>query len=185
MRDSALLLDVASGPLRGDAYGIPAPATSFSEAVDTEPGRLRVGLMTHLPDGPETHPDCVAAAEHGARLLESLGHVVVPMEPAWDSAHVQATSGVLMGTAFVVAVEDRLVELGRDLRDDDLEPFRRVLFEHYRSIGAGDLVRASQQAQLIGWEVGQLFDQVDVLLTPDAVPAHPGARLPRHAVGRS
>ena len=41
-----------------------------------------------------------------------------------------------------------------------------MLFEHYRSIGAGDLVRASQQAQLIGWQVGQLFDQVDVLLTP-------------------
>jgi amidase len=88
------------------------------------------------------------------------------MEPAWDSAHVQTTSGVLMGTAFVVAVEDRLTELGRDLRDDDLEPFGRVLFEHYRSSGAGDLVRASQHAQLIGWEVGRLFDQVDVLLTP-------------------
>ena len=166
VRDSALLLDVAAGPLRGDAYGIPAPTTTFSAAVDTEPGRLRVGLMTHLPDGPETHPDCVAAAEHGARLLESLGHELVPMEPAWDSAHVQTTSGVLMGTAFVVAVEDRLTELGRDLRDDDLEPFGRVLFEHYRSIGAGDLVRASQHAQLIGWEVGRLFDQVDVLLTP-------------------
>jgi amidase len=166
VRDSALLLDVAAGPLHGDAYGIPTPARSFSAAVDIEPGRLRVGLVTHLLNGPETHPDCVAAAEHGARLLESLGHEVVPMEPVWDSAHVQATSGVLMGTAFVVAVEDRLVELGRDLRDDDLEPFGRVLFEHYRSVRAVDLVRASQQAQLIGWKVGQLFDQVDVLLTP-------------------
>jgi amidase len=166
VRDSALLLDVAAGPRRGDAYGIPAPAESFSAAVDTDPGRLRVGLMTRLPHGPETHPDCVAAAEHGASLLESLGHVVVPMEPVWDSAHVQSTSGVLMGTAFAVAVEDRLAELGRDLEDDDLEPFSRVLFEHYRSAGAAELVRASQQAQLIGWEVGRLFDEVDVLLTP-------------------
>lgn len=166
VRDSALLLDVAAGPLRGDAYGIPAPASSFSAAVDTEPGRLRVGLMTRLRNGPETHPDCVAAAEGGAHLFESLGHEVVPMEPVWDSAHVQATSGVLMGTTFVAAVEDRLAELGRDLRDDDLEPFSRVLFEHYRSVRAADLVRSSQQAQLIGWEVGRLFEQVDVLLTP-------------------
>jgi amidase len=166
VRDSALLLDVAAGPLPGDAYGIAAPATTFSAAVDLDPGRLRIGVMTRLRGGPETHPDCVAAAEHGARLAESLGHEVVPVEPAWDAAHVQATSGVLMGSAFVTAVEDRLAELGRDLRDDDLEPFSRVLFDHYRTLGATDVVRAHQQAQEIGWRVGAMFADVDVLLTP-------------------
>ena len=166
VRDSALLLDVAAGALPGDAYGIALPATSFADAVDRDPGRLRVGLMTALRNGPETHADCVAAAESGAALLESLGHEVVPVEPTWDSALVAATSGVLMGTAFVTAVEERLADLGRDLRDDDLEPFSRVLFEHYRSLAAGDLVRALQQAQAIGWEVGRTFNRVDVLLTP-------------------
>lgn len=166
VRDSALLLDVAAGPLPGDAYGIADPATTFSAAVDRDPGRLRIGLMTRLPDGPETHPDCVAAAEHSARLAESLGHEVVPVEPVWDSGHVQATSGVIMGTAFVAAVEDRLAELGRDLRDDDLEPFSRVLFDHYRTLGATGVVRAHQQAQEIGWRVGGMFADVDVLLTP-------------------
>ena len=175
VRDSALLLDVVAGPLAGDAYGIAAPPSSFSEAVDRDPGRLRIGLMTGLRNGPETHPDCVAAAEHAASLTESLGHEVVPMEPVWDSTHVQATSGIIMGTAFVSSVEERLVELGRDLQDDDLEPFSRVLFEHYRSTGAADLVRALQQAQLIGWEIGRLFDRVDVLLTP--VLCHPTPEL--------
>lgn len=166
VRDSALLLDVSAGPLPGDAFGIAGPQTTFTAAVGRDPGRLRVGLMTSLVNGPETHPDCVAAAEVGARLAESLGHEIVPLDVAWDTAAVQASSGVLMGTALVVAVEERLAELGRDLRDDDLEPFTRNLYDHYRGGKAADVVRALQGAQNIGWTTGRLFDRVDVLLTP-------------------
>jgi amidase len=166
VRDSALLLDVGAGTLPGEAYGAARPTGTFSEAVGRDPGRLRIGLVTSLRNGPDTHPDCVAAAEHGARIAESLGHEIVPMDATWDLARVQSTSGVLMGTAFVAAVEERLAELGRGLGDDDLEPFSRVLLEHYRTLSAGDLVRALRAAQLIGWEVGRIFEQVDVLLTP-------------------
>ena len=166
VRDSALLLDVAAGPLPGDAYGVAPPRDSFGAAVTRDPGRLRIGLLTGLTDGPETHPDCVAAAERGAALAESLGHHVVPMVAPWHSARAQATSGVLMGTAIVSAVEARLRELGRELRDDDLEPFTRVLVEHYRGLSATDSVVALQQAQLLGWQIGEVFEHVDVLLTP-------------------
>jgi amidase len=166
VRDSALLLDISAGPLPGDAYGIAAPRTTFADAVGRDPGRLRIGLVTSLRNGPETHPDCVAAAELVARVAESLGHEVVTIDATWDVARVQATSGILMGTALVAAVEERLAELGRDLRDDDVEPFTRVLFDHYRTGAAGDVVRALQEAQNISWEIGLLFDRVDVLLTP-------------------
>ncbi len=166
VRDSAALLDLVSGALPGDAYGIAAPRSTFAEAVGRDPGRLRVGLVTSLPDGPQTHPDCVAAAEQGARLAESLGHDVVAMEATWHTPDVQATAGVLMGTAMVAAVEERLGELGRDLHDDDLEAFTRVLFDHYRTGSAADVIRALQRAQVIGWEIGRMFTQVDVLITP-------------------
>jgi amidase len=166
VRDSALLLDVSVGPLPGDAFGIAGPRSTFVDAVTRDPGRLRVGLLTGLTNGPATHPDCVAAAEHGARLLESLGHDVMPLQPSWDTAAMSASSGVLMGTAVVTAIEDRLAELGRDLRDDDIEPFTRILFDHYRGGRGADVVRALQGAQLLGWEVARLFEQVDVLLTP-------------------
>jgi amidase len=166
VRDSALLLDVSAGRLAGDAYGIAGPASTFVDAVDRDPGRLRVGLMTSLTNGPDTHPDCVAAAEHAARVLESLGHDVVVLQAGWDTAAVQAASGVLMGSAVVAAVDERLAELGRDLREDDVEPFTRILLDHYRTVSGADVVRALQAAQAIGWEIGRLFDRVDVLLTP-------------------
>jgi amidase len=166
VRDSALLLDVGAGTFPGDAYGAAGPTGTFSEAVRRDPGRLRVGLVTSLRNGPDTHPDCVGAAETCARLAESLGHDVVPLDADWDVARVQATSGMLMGTSFAASVEERLGGLGRELRSDDLEPFSRVIFEHYRGASAADLTRALQQAQLIGWEVGRMFEQVDLLLTP-------------------
>lgn len=166
VRDSAALLDISSGPLPGDAFGIAGPRTTFVDAVGRDPGRLRIGLMTTLLNGPDTHPDCVAAAEMGARLAESLGHEIVPLDVTWETAAVQAPSGVLMGTAVAVAIEDRLAELGRDLRDDDIEPFTRVIYDRYRGGKAVDVVRALQAAQDIGWAIGKVFDRIDVLLTP-------------------
>ena len=54
-----------------------APARPYRDEVGAEPGKLRIGLLTHNPlDTGEIHPDCVAAARDAAQLLESLGHTV-------------------------------------------------------------------------------------------------------------
>ncbi|MFE7711826.1 amidase, partial [Streptomyces sp. NPDC057486] len=67
VRDSALLLDIATGPLPGDAYAAPTPADSFAAVARREPGRLRIGLITALPDGPEVHPESGGAGGGGGR----------------------------------------------------------------------------------------------------------------------
>ena len=45
--------------------------------------RLRIGVCTIPPMG-VVDPDCAAAADDVARLLEQLGHHVEPSTPAWD-----------------------------------------------------------------------------------------------------
>ncbi|NHC23374.1 amidase [Nocardioides sp. IC4_145] len=173
VRDSALLLDLTAGPLPGDAYVAPTPTGSYVEAARTDPGRLRIGMYTVLA-GRETHPECVAATLATARLLEELGHEVVPIEAPYDAAEVAARSGLVMGANLVVTVQDRLAELGRDLREDDLEPFTRLLHDHYSSLSAADLNRALRYLQEVGWQVGAAFRDHDLLLTPTlAQPAPP------------
>ena len=164
--DSALLLDVGAGVLPGEAYGVSSPQGTFLAAVTRDPGPLRVGLMLALHNGPDTDAECSDAARVAARLCEELGHTVVELEPSWDHTELQATSGMLMGMTLAGSVEDRLSVLGRELRPDDLEPFTAVLLEHYRSATATDAARALQQAQVLGWQIGRAFDDVDVLLTP-------------------
>jgi amidase len=76
---TAVVLDAVSGPMPGDPYVAPPPARPFVEAATTAPGRLRIGVQTQPGDANiVTHPDCVAATEHVAGLLASLGHEVGP-----------------------------------------------------------------------------------------------------------
>lgn len=166
VRDSALLLDVVAGPLPGEAFGASTPVGTFLDATRREPGRLRIGFATAPRNGISTDPQCVEAVLAAARLCEELGHDVEEMTPAFDVEDVGAASGALMGADLVVTVEDRLEKLGRELRDDDVEPFTRILLDHYRTLSGTQVHRALRRLQEIGWEVGAAFTTYDVLLMP-------------------
>lgn len=167
VRDSAVLLDAIAGVLPGEAFAAPSPHLgSFLDAAGREPGRLRIGLATRARNGVDLDPSVERSVLRAARLCEELGHEVEEMVPAFDPADVGATSGVLMGVDLVVTIDDRLAELGRELRPGDVEPFTEVLLDHYRSLTGVEVHRALRRAQEIGWEVGAAFSSYDVLLTP-------------------
>ncbi|MER6632183.1 amidase family protein [Streptomyces sp. NPDC000987] len=166
VRDSALLLDIAAGPLPGDAYAAPAPAGPFAVCARRDPGPLRIGLLTSLPDGPEVHPEPLRAVLDAAGVCESLGHRVFEVMAPYRPGDVGATSAVLMGADVVTQIDGRLEQLGRPLADDDIEPFTRVVYDHYRALTAADVSRALRRVQEIGWQVGAAFDAYDVLLSP-------------------
>ena len=100
------------------------------------------------------------------KLCEQFGHHVEETVPAFDPVEVGATAGILVGADLVVIVEDRLAELGRELRPGDVEPFTEVMLEHYASLTGVQVHRALRRFQEIGWEVGTAFTSYDVLLTP-------------------
>ncbi|WP_406347559.1 amidase [Streptomyces sp. NBC_00144] len=175
VRDSALLLDIAAGRLPGDAYAAPVPADSFTACARRDPGRLRIGLITSLPGGVAVHPEPLRAVLDAARVCEELGHEVTEATAPYRPDEVGAASAVLMGADLVVQVDARLDRLGRPLADDDIEPFTRVLYEHYRTLTGADVSRALRRAQEIGWEVGAAFTTYHVLLGPTL--AQPTPRL--------
>src|SRR5919197_657870 len=81
VRDTAAILEAVHGAAPGDPYVAPPPARPYTEEVDTDPGRLRIGLVTE----PLMHaePDAVVAeaAREAAQLLEWLGHSVEESHP--------------------------------------------------------------------------------------------------------
>ncbi|WP_306316934.1 MULTISPECIES: amidase [unclassified Streptomyces] len=175
VRDSALLLDIAAGPLPGDAYAAPAAADSFAACARRDPGRLRIGLVTSLPNGPAVHAEPLRAVLEAAGVCEELGHQVVHVTAPYRPEEVGAASGTLMAADAVAQIDARLEQLGRPLADDDIEPFTRVIYDHGRTLSAADVSRALRKAQEIGWRVGAAFEEYDVLLTPTL--AHPTPRL--------
>lgn len=167
VRDSAVLLDVISGGMPGEPFGARQPRTTFLDAVGREPGRLRIGVITtDAPGGVVTDPEAVHAVREAADLLSSLGHQVSETTAPWDTIDAVVASAGLMGANLVGSVNTRLAELGRELRDDDLETFTRAMYEMNLTATAADLERSLRRVTQIGFEVGQRFTEFDVLLTP-------------------
>jgi Asp-tRNA(Asn)/Glu-tRNA(Gln) amidotransferase A subunit family amidase len=165
VRDSAALLDATHGPALGDPYAAPAPARPFLDEVGAPPGRLRVALQREPFAGGEVHPDCAAAVEAAARLLEELGHRVEETRLEVPRPLVRATS-TLIGANVLATLEDRARELGRELGPDDVETLTEFFLGLGRRAGAADYARALRMVHASGRQVAQLFERCDVLLTP-------------------
>lgn len=74
--DAAGVLDAISGRDLLCWYNAPDPKRPFAAEVGAEPGRLRIGLVEVPPLGMPMDPECLAAVQRTAAVLEGLGHTV-------------------------------------------------------------------------------------------------------------
>jgi len=167
VRDSAAILDAIAGPLPGDPYPSPPGPTegSFLASLKTPPGRLRIAFSTQSIAGREIHPAAVGAIERTAKVLADLGHEVTEAMPTWDPGQVSNAIAVVMGAATAQFVEERLAQLGRPLRDEDLEPLDRLLHERALTATALDFSVAMQQIELVSREIATFYFDHDLWLT--------------------
>ena len=167
VRDTAAILDAVQGPMPGDPYVAPAPGRAFLEEVGADPGRLRVGLLTSSAVG-EVHPDCVAAAESAARLLESLGHAVEPRYPEAMGDPELTTHFITLwsvGAAWSLDYWSR--KTGKTVGPDDVEPLTWALSEMGRSYSAPQLLTALEWLQRWSREMADWWaGGFDLLVTP-------------------
>ncbi len=169
VRDTAGVLDAVHGRATGDTVMAPAPARPYTGEVGADPGRLRVGLLTHNPlDTGDIHPDCVAAARRTAELVESLGHTV---EEAFPPAVAQPdlVRQFTMLWAGTLAYNLRYWErrVGRDVTAGDVEPLTWALGEMGRAAHAVDYIDAQHAMLDLGRAVEEWFASgYDLLLTP-------------------
>lgn len=168
VRDSAALLDAVAGHRPGDAYGAPTPPRPFLDEVGADPGRLRVGMLRVAPGPFPTDPACTATVDRTAALLGELGHEVREVELGLDVMEVMSAVGAIMGAQLRATVDARLAALGRELDDDDIEPWTKVILDNAMTHSAPDVARALQTAHRTGWRVAEQFgpDGVDLLMLP-------------------
>jgi amidase len=167
VRDTAAVLDAVHGAEPGDFYLVPEPSRSYREEVGADPGRLRVGIMTDMP-AVTVHPDCIAGTEATGRLLESLGHRV---EPAFPPALHEPPDMELVIRRFVFQARAKLSilaqYLGRDVTEDDVEPYTWQIASMPFELSATDAMRALGEEELWTSRMAQWWAQgYDLLLTP-------------------
>lgn len=178
VRDAAALLDATHGSTQGELFAGPRPVRAYVEEVGTDPGRLRIGLLTD-GGGIHVHPDCMAAAERTARLLESLGHHVEMAAPAllFDEEARMATRDTWSagGVASCAAFADKI---GRPPTAEDVEPYTWARWQRAGQISLERYLVASTAQQqwavsVSAWwrgaegaETDRRSDRFDLLLTP-------------------
>ena len=125
--------------------------------------------MLRVAPGPfPTDPACTATVDRTAALLGELGHEVREVELDLDVMEVMSAVGAIMGAQLRATVDARLAALGRELDDDDIEPWTTVILDNAMTHSATDVARALQTAHRTGWRVAEQFgpDGVDLLMLP-------------------
>ena len=171
VRDSAAILDLLAGPLNGDPYTAPPQAAPYLQELAFAPKPLRIGFATrHVnPEGQlvESHPDCVAAVQHAAKLLASLGHHVEPREipamhdPEWVPRFLSIwVCGVAMD------LNEAAHHVGRPVQEDEVERLTWALAQ------LGNLISGPAYAEAWRWlhrasrRIATYWDAYDLWLTP-------------------
>jgi amidase len=175
VRDSAAVLDAVGGPGPGDPYTAPPPAHPYTDDVGGDPGRLRIGFRTMRTDGVESNPECVAAVDAAARLLDELGHDVAPARlDAIDTPDIGFLG--IYGSAIARDLERWSLRIGRTLVPADLDPINAVTAEMGQAITGAQYLAATETAQTWAREMSVWWaDGNDVLVTPTM--PEPAAKL--------
>lgn len=165
VRDSAAALDLTAGPDAGTRIGREPPPGGFLAGM-AEPLRpLRIGLTVEDASGRRSNAAQAGAAEGVARKLEALGHRVEPY-----AYPPEAQGGPWFDHLWTVdvlhLVRERAAELGREPREDELEPMTWALLRMAEGLSALDALRARLAMVGAAQAIGRSMEGLDLLLSP-------------------
>lgn len=166
VRDTALLLDVAAGSVRGDFHVLPTEPSSYSERFGRPPRQLRVAVSTTSPSGSSVNPEVVAATLDVASTLEAAGHIVEFDAPRYDYAAYLDALHVIWSTSMAVTCDWMAGETGRVASADTLMRTTWSMVLDGRKVTGAQLLAAMDQHNEVRRSVGALMDRYDLLVTP-------------------
>ncbi|MBK8239510.1 MAG: amidase [Deltaproteobacteria bacterium] len=174
LRDSATMLDVASGNEAGALSQLPAPARPFVDELAREPGRLRIGVCAGTMLGGQLDPEHVAAVRRVADVCASLGHDVEEALPELDWAGLARAWLVIVAANVAAEVADAERRVGRPA-GGDIEPLTALIAMIGRSLPASEFVAAHRRCQHAAWTMAQFHQRHDLWLSSTL--GHPPARI--------
>jgi amidase len=155
--DTALYLDVMSGPEKGDFDPPPPLARPLMEAARAAPGKLKIACTTKTASPVRKAPEVLAAYNETIELLRSLGHEVTEAGPSYGRARLDFFPLYFRG------IRDEALTLPHPERlSDQTKGFVRMgrLFSDRRMAKVKDRMPAAAA------KIQELFRDYDLLLTP-------------------
>lgn len=161
VRDAAAFLDVMAGRAVGDPFWAPESEQPFRAACDQSPGRLRIArFATPVIAETDVHPECLTAWDDASRLLESLGHDLVDIEPP-----VPRDAVAVFETCWAVLTGLSTVGLDTAARAR-LTPLIRWLGERGERVGGPEFGLALGELRRVAARALAVLAPYDAVLTP-------------------
>ena len=158
--DAGIMLQALAGHDPNDPTSLRAPVPDMLAGVGKGVSGIRIGLDEEYIGGGDVDSEVAAAVMAGARLLESMGAVLVPVQMP-DTLPYSLAWGVLCAAEAATAHQDTFPS-----RADDYGPWFRRWLElgcGYTAVdyAAANLVRLECNGTLAG-----IFADIDVLVCP-------------------
>ncbi|HEY9212659.1 MAG TPA: amidase [Ancylobacter sp.] len=177
VRDTAVLLDATQGADLGAPYVAPPLEATFLESLDRRDKPLRIAVATTTLTGEAVDPECRAAVEQTARLLEGLGHNVEEALPDADTSGMMAAWTRIVACGAALSIEGAVRRRGYPLGEGEIEGIARGAIAYAHTVSGADYLEAINKMHAYGREMAAFLERYDVLLT--ATLAEPPAIIGR------
>lgn len=171
VRDSAAMLDAEQGPEQTSLFRIEAPAQKYSDIIQQAPKKLRIAFNTRSPIGTKVSQDAIQAVQQTAKLLESLGHMVVEDQPKID--------GLALAKDFVTTWFSQFSYMQAQIKqqygatDQDFELDSIALAAFGAKTTATEYIHTLDNWGLYSTQMNIFFEQYDLYLTPSTASVAP------------
>lgn len=170
IRDVALALDVVVGPEPTDLRSLPAPPEPWSPHLRRPDPPRRVGWSPTLGYA-HVDGEIRAVCEAAVRQIEELGIEVVEIEQVWSHDPLSEWFTITASHNLRLLGDQRGGELW-----DDFDPLLRMGIELAdSSVGVVDYLRAEDEVHRLHHRLAEVFEDVDLLLTPTVAGQTPPA----------
>ncbi|TCB48353.1 amidase [Acinetobacter terrestris] len=164
VRDSAAMLDATHGAEHSSLFKIEHPKSSYLDAMQHASKKLKIAFSTHSPIGTHVSKDAIAAVQHTAKLLESLGHTVVEDTPPIDGMALAKDFITTWFSQFSYILDQ--IKQQYQAKNSDFELDSLALAAFGGQTTALEYIHNLNNWGVYATKMNHFFDRYDLYLTP-------------------
>jgi amidase len=161
VRDTAAALDATAGNEIGDPYWAPPKPKSYLDECALPPGKLKIAFTTKSLTGKKFDPECIAAVESTAKLLESLGHQVEEANPAIAVDMLMQAFMPIWASGLAMLIDGTAMLTGRPAHESDFQGLTWGLYQMGKQVTAAQYQMCWFQMHAISRQVAQFHETYD------------------------